>query len=101
MIFEFAGRYYRRLPTPVPDHPGFGRYRLQIISLGPLSNNALKVYERLIKGHFYQPHSSKCPKAMQELIDAGLVGIAGRVVVIERCYVPAHGYTPYVAEKFK
>lgn len=37
---------------------------------------------------------------MDELIEAGLVATCGRPVVIQLCYVPATGYTPYKNEVF-
>ncbi len=65
-----------------------------------LPKRAQKLWERVKDGEYYRPWDPKLPKAMKELQDAGLVATVGRVVVIERCYVPAKGYTPYVPEKF-
>ena len=66
-----------------------------------LSKRAEKLLERLKSGDFYPCHASDTPKAMQELIDAGLVARAGRVEIIRACYVPAKGYTPYREEVFE
>jgi hypothetical protein len=66
-----------------------------------LSKRARDLLERVRNGAFYRPWSPDLPKAMKELEDAGLVATTGRVVVIELCYVPAEGYTPYVPEKFE
>ena len=56
-----------------------------------LSTRATKLLARVREGHFYFAYDPKTPKAMQELVDAGLVGMCGRAVVIRACYVPA-GY---------
>lgn len=101
MIFEFKGQYYRRMKQRDMRYPNHFGDRAKIISLGPLSPNALRVYKNLITGKFYRPHSDRCPKAMAELVEAGLVGTVGRVVTVERCYVPHHGYTAYQPEKFE
>jgi len=67
--------------------------------MSELSANARKLLERVKKGHFYKAYDA--PKSMKELEDAGLVYKTGRVVVIESCYVPTEGYTPYVEEEYK
>lgn len=69
-----------------------------------VSTRARKLLDRLRAGKFYPVWDShglnrRTPKAMQELIDAGLVGTAGRVCLVVSCYVP-DGYTPYIEEKF-
>jgi len=69
--------------------------------MNELSANARKLLERVKKGHFYRAYDPGLPKSMKELEDAGLVYKTGRVVVIESCYVPTEGYTPYVEEKYK
>lgn len=66
-----------------------------------LSKAAKRVWKNLCAGKFYQPRAwgTKCPKAMQELVDAGLVVEGGRVQVIGRYYVPI-GTKPFTCEKF-
>lgn len=66
----------------------------------PLSNRAEKLLERVERGEFYKQFDPKLPKAMEELVQAGLVGTAGRVVLVERFYVPEKGYKPYEREVF-
>jgi len=95
VIFEFKGRWYRRMAPYKTD----GKRR-QVLALGVLSTRALKLYQRVIAGGFYNPHSDRTPNAMKELINNGLVGTAGRVVVVERCFVPTHGYKCYQPEEF-
>lgn len=95
MIFEFKGRWYRRMAPYKAD----GKRR-QVLALGELSGRAVALYKRLIAGYYYMPHSDRTPKAMEELVKNGLVGTVGRVIVIERCFVPAHGYTEYKQEEF-
>lgn len=65
-----------------------------------LSKRAEKLYARLERGAWYMAFTGKEPKAMQELIDAKLVGIAGRPMVVAAAYVPKKGYTPYRNERF-
>lgn len=71
------------------------------MSEAKLSKRAQNLLYRVRKGAFYRPWSPDLPKAMKELEDAGLVVTTGRVVVVERCYVPAEGYAPYVPERFE
>lgn len=66
-----------------------------------LSLRAHRLYERIKQGHWYPAYDERTPAAMQELIDAGLVGVAGRVERIVAAYVPRHGYTPFKTERFK
>lgn len=68
---------------------------------GELSIRAQKLLDRLRDGRFYEAYGNKTPKAMQELVKAGLVGIAGRPVVVGAYYVPASGYIPYRPEVFE
>jgi hypothetical protein len=54
-----------------------------------LSKRAIKMLHRLYEGQWYPAFiKGDIPKAMQELIDAGLVTTAGRIQRIVRCYVP-------------
>lgn len=53
-----------------------------------LSARALRLLERVRAGRWYPVHGSKVPKAMDELVAAGLVGTAGRAAVLVACYVP-------------
>lgn len=69
--------------------------------MAELSNRAQRLLARVKAGHWYRPFNPNTPKAMQELVAAGLVSTTGRVVVIELAYVPADGYTPFVPEKFR
>lgn len=68
--------------------------------LSGLSKNALKVLKRIEDGYFYRPYRPDTPKCIQELVDAGLVKLTARPVVIELAYVPSTNYVPYVNEKF-
>jgi hypothetical protein len=65
----------------------------------PLSKNAQKLLARVRAGAWYEAYSEKTPKAMQELIDAELVGMCGRIRQMVLCYVPV-GYIPPVEEKY-
>lgn len=63
-----------------------------------LSKRATAMLHRLYEGAFYPCDiSGPIPKAMQELIDAGLVQSGGRVVKIARYYVP-RGHKPFVLD---
>jgi len=60
---------------------------VQRIDIKPeLSARARKLLERVRRGDWYSTERP-APKAMQELIDNGLVKTTGRVKVIERAYV--------------
>lgn len=65
----------------------------------PLSKAAQKMLTRLRQGAWYPWEPNKIPKAMQELIDAGLVGSCGRVKSIIRCWVPI-GFQPAKQEVY-
>lgn len=65
-----------------------------------LSRRASQLLARVEEGKFYKLHDPKTPKAMQELIDAGLVGLAGRVELVVVCYVPVKGYKPFKMEEY-
>jgi hypothetical protein len=65
-----------------------------------LSIAAVNLLSRLRAGEWYPAYSKRTPKAMKELLDAGLVGIMGRVKVIESCFVPC-GSRPFRLEKLK
>ncbi|TIV60311.1 hypothetical protein [Mesorhizobium sp.] len=56
-----------------------------------LSKRAAKLLARVRAGKFYFNYDKRTPKAMEELVAAGLVGTAGRAVVLRSCFVPA-GY---------
>lgn len=56
-----------------------------------LSKNAQKLLARVRDGAFYFAFDARTPKAMEELVTAGLVGTCGRAVELRACYVPA-GY---------
>ena len=72
---------------------------IQTVEIHPeLSARAVKLLARIKRGDFYSTEANNTPKAMQELIDHGLVGTMGRVEVIRRCYV-AQGHTPFVMDK--
>lgn len=62
------------------------------MSTATLSPRALKLLDRVRAGEWYpwtEPGSG--PKAMQELVDAGLVTVCGRNEMVRACYVPV-GY---------
>lgn len=61
-----------------------------------LSKRAAKVLYRMHCGSWY-PWSPKPTRAVQELIDAGLVKEMGRVNVVRLCYVPV-ATTPFQME---
>lgn len=65
-----------------------------------LSKAAQKMLKRLREGKFYV-WAKEPPKAMLELQAAGLVGTAGRVETIVRCWVPIHGYKTFTPEQFQ
>ena len=68
-------------------------------SVEGLSKRALALWERIqAPWNWYRPRRST-PKAMQELVDAGLVRIAGRVNVVTACYVPV-GFQPHKLEVY-
>jgi hypothetical protein len=56
-----------------------------------LSTRAKKLLERIKAGHFYPAYHPATPKAMEELIAAGLVKRGGRASVYVAAYVPV-GY---------
>lgn len=66
-----------------------------------LSKRAEKTLARVKAGKFYRTYNRSVPDSMNELIAAGLVTTAMRVIVVERGYVPTQGYTSYVPEKFE
>lgn len=70
-------------------------------ALAKCSKRAQQVMKRLLAGEFYGPaaRKTKDPKAMKELVAAGLVVQGGRVMQIGRFYVP-YGTTEFVCEKF-
>ena len=72
----------------------------QNASRATLSKRALKLLNRIEKKYYYYPNTGKQPKAMEELINAGLVVTTSRVMVVQSCHVPANGYIPYQPEQF-
>lgn len=57
--------------------------------LAGLSKRARKMYDRVQSPANWYPAMGPEPKgAMKELVDAGLVGTMGRVVLVQRFYVP-------------
>lgn len=66
--------------------------------MSELSRRAQKLLGRLHAGRWYRAYAGDTPKAMEELKDAGLVAVCGRVVTLEACFVPV-GTTPAVMEK--
>lgn len=69
--------------------------------MATLSKRAEKLLGRICDGHFYRAYSKHEPKAMRELVDAGLVSVCGRVQTIVACYVPRKGYKPFKQEQYK
>lgn len=65
-----------------------------------LSKRAAALFERVKNGDWYPAYSLDTPKAMQELIDAGLVMQTGRVQTIVTCYVPVKGFKPLQFERW-
>lgn len=63
----------------------------------PLSKRAQALLARIRAGDFYRIASANTPKAMAELIEAGLVGRMGRVETIVTCYV-AKGHMPFLMD---
>lgn len=54
-----------------------------------LSKRAEKLLARVgDPGNWYSAHGSRTPKAMQELLDAGLVRRGGRMPIIATYFVP-------------
>ncbi len=90
----------KHMLAPVPEtFPAISRDKTPEIS-----NRAHKLLRRLRAGHWYPVYDNngfnkRTPKAMQELIDAGLVNTSGRVQIIVACYVPK-GYIPAEQEIF-
>lgn len=69
--------------------------------LATLSKRAQRLFDLIRNEHrFYKSYQKDTPKAMQELVLAGLVGEAGRVNVIVRCYVPMKGFKPFRMEEW-
>lgn len=66
-----------------------------------LSKRAQKLFHRIKdEGRFYRSFRVDTPKAMTELVEAGLVGESGRVNVVIRCYVPRRGFKPFRMEEW-
>ena len=66
-----------------------------------LSPRARKLYARVLAGAWYpwDGTGKRTPKAMQELVDAGLVVVGGRVQTVRAAYVPK-GTKPYRLERY-
>ncbi len=72
--------------------------------LAGVSVRAQKLYRRINNdGRFYDayPAAGQEVKAMQELIDARLIQVGGRVARIVSCYVPVRGFKPCVLESWR
>lgn len=73
--------------------------------IAALSPKARKLYERVCDsanwyaGTGHVALEARTPAAMQELLDAGLVVVGGRVERLVSCYVPK-GTKPFKLEKF-
>lgn len=63
-----------------------------------LSPAAKRILERLKQGTWYRTSDPTTPKAMQQLVELGLVEEMFRVKSIVRCYVPK-GAVPHCYEK--
>lgn len=64
-----------------------------------LTKRAQALLARIRSGAWYVPYAGKTPKAMDELLAAGLVEIGGRVAVMYLAYVPT-GTKPFVREQY-
>lgn len=70
------------------DHYDDQKRAIQAVTIHPeLSIRAQTLLARIERGHWYKPHTDKVPKAMQELIDHGLVRVAMRVESVAAAYV--------------
>lgn len=58
-----------------------------------LSKRAIKLLARVRAGEYYPAYDERTPKAMAELVEAGLVGTCGRSPEVRAYYVPV-GYQP-------
>ncbi len=87
--------YSGKRPKPVESREEFEAKR------AALSHRAQVLLERVEQGHWYKAGDSRCPAAMEELWDAGLVTDAGRVEVISSAFVPTVGFTPMQQEQFE
>lgn len=67
--------------------------------LAKCSVRARKLYARVARGKWYPAYEDRTPAATQELVDAGLVRVMGRVEVWRACYVPK-GTKPGTPETF-
>jgi len=65
-----------------------------------LSPRARKLLDRVRdQVNWYPAYGKGTPQAMEELVDAGFVGIGGRVVSMQACYMPI-GTEPLRQERF-
>lgn len=77
----------------------------EAFALAKLSHRARSLYARLREGEFYESNGGpieqdpRIPRAMQELVDAGLAARAGRVKVICSAYIPVGYFKPFEWEK--
>lgn len=53
-----------------------------------LSPRAKACWDRILTGKWYKPHDAKTPKAIQELVDKGLIRVGGSPMVIAARYMP-------------
>jgi hypothetical protein len=76
-----------------------GPIHLQTVEIHPpLSKRAEKLLERIRQGYFYRAYANDTPKAMQELLDHGLIRIGGRVQTTVAAYV-ALNHRPFVMDE--
>lgn len=74
------------------DHYDGQKRTFQYVTIHPeLSDRAKKLLRRIQEGRWYKAHADDTPKAMQELLDQGLVFVTGRVECVSAAYV-AHGH---------
>jgi hypothetical protein len=71
-----------------------------MVDISSLSKRAQKTYKKLLEGKFYKVYDDHTPLVMQELIDAGLVDMSGRIETIVLCYVPKKGFKPLKQESW-
>jgi len=69
------------------------------VRLASVSKRARKLFERIESGRFYRAYGEGNPKAMTELLDAGLIKRYPKVVVIASAMVP-HNYEASYVESY-
>lgn len=65
-----------------------GRRKSKADAYNALSKRAKKLLCRIYDGDFYPAFSERTPQAMHELVAADLIGVAGRVIKLQACFVP-------------